>query len=175
MRNSYNSTISGPSGNFTVNGTLTCTLSEPALTKRGLGAGKQTRVDLNSPPYAIHNGFLLLLGDCTQSDFTAGHNQRLSEHTLATNATHADGQVELDVHNLWGLMEEKTTHLALLELWPEKRPFLISRSTFPSSGRWTGHWVGNPVAVKFDLILILSLVGRQLQPMVLSASQHRRT
>ena len=30
---------------------------------------------------------------------------------------------------MWGLMEEKATHLALLELHPGKRPFLISRST----------------------------------------------
>lgn len=68
-------------------------------------------------------------------------NSHLSEHTLATNATHADGQVELDVHNLWGLMEEKATHLALQDILSGKRPFLISRSTFPSSGRWSGHWV----------------------------------
>lgn len=68
-------------------------------------------------------------------------NGRLSIHALATNASHAKGQVELDVHNLWGLMEEKTTHLALQDVIPSKRPFMISRSTFPSSGRWTGHWV----------------------------------
>ncbi|KAJ3574598.1 hypothetical protein NP233_g1666 [Leucocoprinus birnbaumii] len=78
------------------------------------------------PPYAIHNG-----------------NGRLSIHALATNATHAEGQVELDVHNLWGLMEEKATHAALRHVLPGKRPFLISRSTFPSSGKWTGHWASN--------------------------------
>jgi alpha-glucosidase len=69
-----------------------------------------------------------------------GHG-RLSANTVATNATHAGGYVELDAHNLWGLMEEKATHLALQEILPGKRPFIISRSTFPSSGRWTGHWV----------------------------------
>jgi len=68
-------------------------------------------------------------------------NGRLSIHALATNATHTDGQAELDVHNLWGLMEEKATHLALQDILPGKRPFVISRSTFPSSGRWSGHWV----------------------------------
>lgn len=71
----------------------------------------------------------------------------LSSHTLATNATHAGGIVELDVHNLWGLMEEKATHLALNEIMPGKRPFIISRSTFSSSGRWTGHWVRIPFFV----------------------------
>jgi alpha-glucosidase len=60
---------------------------------------------------------------------------------LATNATHAGGYAELDVHNLWGMMEEKATHKAVQEVLPGKRPFLISRSTFPSSGNWSGHWV----------------------------------
>ncbi|KAF5371361.1 hypothetical protein D9615_009680 [Tricholomella constricta] len=123
----YDPVVSGPSGNITVNGTLTCrTETSSSLTKRGLGAGQQTGVDLNTPPYAIHNG-----------------NGRLSIHALATNATHASGQVELDVHNLWGLMEEKATHIALQEISPGKRPFIISRSTFPSSGKWTGHWLGD--------------------------------
>ena len=70
---------------------------------------------------------------------------RLSIHTLATNATHSvNGATidELDVHNMFGLMEEKATHTALLEILPGKRPFIIARSTFPSTGRWSGHWVG---------------------------------
>jgi len=57
---SYNLTLSGPSGNITVNGTLTCQLDSLTtsvnLKRRGLGAGKQNDVDLNEPPYAIHNG-----------------------------------------------------------------------------------------------------------------------
>ena len=67
----------------------------------------------------------------------------LGERTIATNATHANGFVEIDTHNMWGLMEEKATHLALLAIHPGKRPFIISRSTFASSGKWTGHWLGD--------------------------------
>lgn len=61
----YNSTISGPSGNLTVNGTLTYgagaePFAEPArrftISKRGLGEANETNVDLNNPPYTIHNG-----------------------------------------------------------------------------------------------------------------------
>ncbi|KAF5391079.1 hypothetical protein D9757_003119 [Collybiopsis confluens] len=124
----YDSSVSGPSGNITINGTSTCTNSSSpsGLSVRGLGAGAQSGVDLNSPPYVIHNGF----GD-------------LSVHTLATNATHAGGIVDLDVHNMWGLMEEKATHLALQELQPGKRPVIIARSTFPSTGKWAGHWLGD--------------------------------
>jgi alpha-glucosidase len=50
---SYNSTISGPSGNITVDGKLTCDLSTLAgtgLQKRGVGV--HTDVDVNTPPYA---------------------------------------------------------------------------------------------------------------------------
>ncbi|KAF5391184.1 hypothetical protein D9757_003121 [Collybiopsis confluens] len=123
----YDSSIFGLSGNITINGKSTCISSStdnPA--RRGVGAGGESGVNLNSPPYAIHNG----AGD-------------LSVNTLATNATHVDGIAELDVHNMWGMMEEKATHLALQELQPGKRPVIIARSTFPSTGKWAGHWLGD--------------------------------
>ncbi|KAI0756205.1 glycosyl hydrolases family 31-domain-containing protein [Daedaleopsis nitida] len=131
----YNAFVWGPSGNYSINGTLTYGNDDgpangtPSLTKRGLGAAGLDDADLLAPPYTIHNGF-----------------GALSEHALATNATHANGLVELDTHNLWGLMEEKATHAALLSLHPGKRPFIISRSTFASAGKWTGHWLGDNFA-----------------------------
>ncbi|EJF67386.1 hypothetical protein DICSQDRAFT_151660 [Dichomitus squalens LYAD-421 SS1] len=127
----YNATVWGPSGNMTINGTSTFGNNgntENTIVKRGLGAGQEKQVNFNHPPYAIHNGF--------------GLND-LDEKTIATNATHANGLVEIDTHNLWGLMEEKATHLALLSIHPGKRPFMISRSTFASAGKWTGHWLGD--------------------------------
>ncbi|KAJ7627419.1 glycosyl hydrolases family 31-domain-containing protein [Roridomyces roridus] len=124
----YNATISGPSGNVTINGTLTfgATDDSSSLSKRGVGAGNQTGIDINAPPYAIHNG-----------------NGRLSIHTLATNATHFGGYADLDTHNLWGLMETIATHKALQTVIPGKRPFIIARSTFASFGKWGGHWLGD--------------------------------
>jgi alpha-glucosidase len=65
----------------------------------------------------------------------------LSIHALATNATHHGGYIELDVHNLWGVMEERATHASLSSLKPKERPFMISRSTFAGAGKFTGHWV----------------------------------
>jgi hypothetical protein len=73
---SYNSSISGLSGNITVNGrpsyscgsdsssvlitgagaSWTSSRSSNALSKRGIGAGNDPGVDLNDPPYSIHNG-----------------------------------------------------------------------------------------------------------------------
>ncbi|KAF7362662.1 Glycoside hydrolase family 31 protein [Mycena venus] len=96
------------------------------LSARGIGAGNQTGIDINNPPYAIHNG-----------------NGRLAVSTLSPNATHFGGYAELDVHNMWGLTEEMATHKALQSILPGQRPFIISRSTFPSAGKWTGHWLGD--------------------------------
>lgn len=137
LHSSYNSNVSGPSGNITVNGKLTYGAGSSSditarqyegdvLTKREsfpsaegsqednngvspqgtslaenssengskLGAALLLNTVneplINVPPYAIHNG--------------AGP---LSVNTLATNATHQPGYVEYDVHNMWGMMEEK--------------------------------------------------------------------
>ncbi|KAI6124291.1 glycoside hydrolase family 31 protein [Pisolithus croceorrhizus] len=141
----YNETASGPSGNMTVNGTSTYSCSNVSgsgasvamraganrrATMRGvgtgIGAGGETGINVTYPPYAIHNGF-----------------GALSAHTVATNATHAGGYLELDVHNLFGTMEARATYLALQKVRPGKRPFIIGRSTFVSQGRWAGHWLGD--------------------------------
>ena len=55
---SYNPAAFGPSGNITVNGTATfgcgaTNNSELSLSKRGIGAGNESGVELNTPPYAI--------------------------------------------------------------------------------------------------------------------------
>ncbi len=57
----YNANISGPSGNLTVNGTWTFNATlDPSdsslLKKRGLGEANLTNININDPPYAIHNG-----------------------------------------------------------------------------------------------------------------------
>lgn len=74
----------------------------------------------------------------------------LSANTVATNATHANGLVELDVHNIWGMMEEQATHAALLEINPGLCPFIISRSLFSGSGRVTATFY---ILLKFVFLL----------------------
>ncbi|KAF7314145.1 Glycoside hydrolase family 31 protein [Mycena chlorophos] len=149
----YNATLWGPSGNITVNGTLTYdntppddTSAQTALVARGIGAGNESLsfVDINTPPYAIHNGAIFLsLRSITLTPFLVTGNGRLSLHALATNATHHGGYLELDTHNLWGTMEAIVTHKALQTLFPNKRPFIIERSAFASLGKWAGHWLGD--------------------------------
>jgi alpha-glucosidase len=84
--------------------------------------------NVNYPPYVINH-------------VQPGHD--LSVHAVSPNATHIDGVQEYDVHNLWGYQETNATYQALTTIFPEKRPFIISRSTFAGSGRWAGHWGGD--------------------------------
>ncbi|KAI1432773.1 glycoside hydrolase family 31 protein [Xylaria sp. CBS 124048] len=82
--------------------------------------------DINTPPYAIQN-----------------YNGPLAGKTASPNATHSDGSVEYDFHNLYGHLLLNGTHHALLNVFPTKRPFIIGRSNFAGSGTVAGHWGGD--------------------------------
>jgi Glycosyl hydrolases family 31 len=82
---------------------------------------------------------------------------------------HYGGRTELEMHNLFGHLMSRAANLAVREMYPGKRPFLISRSTFAGSGTWTGHWVGyiflmtGQTQVEF---VALPSAGRQLEQVV---------
>ncbi|KAJ5292072.1 hypothetical protein N7478_001323 [Penicillium angulare] len=84
--------------------------------------------DINYPPYVINH-------------VQPGHD--LAVHAVSPNATHSDGVQEYDVHNLFGTQILNATYHGLLAVAPEKRPFIIGRSTFAGSGKWAGHWGGD--------------------------------
>ncbi|KAL4919930.1 glycosyl hydrolases family 31-domain-containing protein [Aspergillus aurantiobrunneus] len=84
--------------------------------------------NINHPPYVINH-------------VQAGHD--LAVHAVSPNATHVDGYDEYDVHSLYGYMGMRATYQGLIQIAPEKRPFIIGRSTFAGSGRWAGHWGGD--------------------------------
>jgi len=122
----YDLAVSGPSGNITVNGSLTYGAGVQSSNNPS-GNGDASSIEHSSwPLYVIHNA---------QGD--------LSAQTIAMNATHHGGRTELDLHNLFGHLLARAANSAVRELYPGKRPFLISRSTFAGSGRWTGHWLGD--------------------------------
>ncbi|OJD21301.1 hypothetical protein ACJ73_07359 [Blastomyces percursus] len=82
--------------------------------------------NVNHPPYVINH---------VQGD--------LAVHAVSPNATHADGTLEYDIHNLYGHQLLNATYHGLLEVFPNKRPVIIGRSTFSGSGKWAGHWGGD--------------------------------
>ncbi|XP_018611814.2 lysosomal alpha-glucosidase [Scleropages formosus] len=47
-----------------------------------------------------------------------------------------------NVHNLYGLTEASATHSALVKV-RRSRPFVLSRSSYPGLGRFSGHWTGD--------------------------------
>mmetsp|Transcript_38321 Transcript_38321/g.75440 ORF Transcript_38321/g.75440 Transcript_38321/m.75440 type:complete len:998 (-) Transcript_38321:211-3204(-) len=65
-------------------------------------------------------------------------------------ASHYHMGREHDMHNLYGHMEAKQT-AAVLQSLTNKRPFVLSRSTFPSSGHYNAHWLGDNDATWYDL------------------------
>lgn len=87
--------------------------------------------NLTFPPYAINN-------------FLPGHS--LVKQVISPDATHNDGpynSTEYELHNLYGHLSANATYHALLETYPNKRPFFIARSTFAGSGSFAGHWGGD--------------------------------
>ncbi|KAG0620155.1 hypothetical protein M758_4G193600 [Ceratodon purpureus] len=79
-----------------------------------------------------------------------GAYEGLGYRTAAMTVKHYDGTLEYDAHNLYGLAESIATNKAMT-LVRNKRPFVLSRSTFIGSGAHTAHWTGDNGATFNDL------------------------
>jgi alpha-glucosidase (family GH31 glycosyl hydrolase) len=108
--------------------------------------------DVNSPTYSINN---------------FNSHAPLNTKTLAMDAIQFPSQGPVQhyyVHNLYGHSEAIATHNALKSI-QNRRPFVLSRSTFPSGGRYTAHWLGDNHSQYSDMyysiagILDFSLFG----------------
>jgi alpha-glucosidase (family GH31 glycosyl hydrolase) len=95
----------------------------------------------------------------TISVYQWGGNSYLSSKTLCMLAKTVGGnEVFYNTKILYGLSESIATSEALYAS-TKKRGAVISRSTFPSSGHFTGHWLGDNTARWADLQT--SIVGAQ--------------
>jgi len=83
-----------------------------------------------TPPFAI-------------SHFGSNPKASLKTKNLDMDAKYYGGFIDYDIHNIYGHMEAIVTNKALRNIKPEDRPFLLSRSTFPGTGRYAAHWLGD--------------------------------
>jgi alpha-D-xyloside xylohydrolase len=88
---------------------------------------------LDFPPYNINN--------------VGG---RLSVKTMAMSGSHYGNVTVYDAHNLYGLTEQITTAAALRTI-RQQRPFILSRSSFLSTGVHSAKWTGDNAATWDDL------------------------
>jgi len=59
---------------------------------------------------------------------------------------HYGGYSHKDVHNLYGLMESYLTFQTLSKSGKFVYPFILTRSSFPGSGRFSFKWTGDNVS-----------------------------
>lgn len=85
------------------------------------------------PPYPLHNFY-----------------HSLSGRTLPVSAKHYSNISAYNSHNLYGLMEQIATNQALTSI-TDKRPFVLSRSSFLSTGVHSAKWTGDNAASWEDL------------------------
>lgn len=98
-------------------------MNEPSNFLQGSTKGCPSNT-LENPPYTPG-----ILGDS------------LKDKTLCASAQQKQS-THYNLHSLYGLMEAKATASAMKRIIP-KRPFVLSRSTYPSQGMYSGHWLGD--------------------------------
>ncbi|KAM4742529.1 sucrase-isomaltase, intestinal [Anableps anableps] len=109
-------------------------------------------IDMNEPASFVHG---TVGGNCLGNPLLENppympplesKNMGLNHKTLCMNSEQilSNGKRvrHYDVHNLYGWSHTKPTFDALLEV-TGNRGIVVTRSTYPTSGKWAGHWLGD--------------------------------
>lgn len=119
--------------------------------------------DPNKPPYAIgHRAY--------GKDNPLPLNEKtVSMDALATisfgDSTSSRREYMYNLHSLYGILQSKATYTALKAALPNKRPFILTRSSFVGSGKYAAKWTGDNTATfasmrsSISSILNLNLFG----------------
>ncbi|RNA26970.1 Sucrase, partial [Brachionus plicatilis] len=95
---------------------------------------------LDDPPYRTKSAFSF------DSDGQLNPKTRLSQKTLCMIGTHTfqgNKYYHYDVHNLYGHSQALATYDAFKKVKVNKRPFVLTRSNFVGTGKYSAHWLGD--------------------------------
>ncbi|XP_068440776.1 sucrase-isomaltase, intestinal isoform X2 [Clinocottus analis] len=112
-------------------------------------------IDMNEPASFVHGtvggnclGNPLLENPPYMPPLESKH-RGLNHKTLCMNSeqilSNGNKVKHYDVHNLYGWSHTEPTYKALLNV-TNKRGIVVTRATYPSSGKWAGHWLGDNFA-----------------------------
>ncbi|XP_048847390.1 lysosomal alpha-glucosidase [Brienomyrus brachyistius] len=122
-------------------------------------------IDMNEPSSFVHGS----VDGCPDTDlenppFVPGvFGGHLNSKTLCMSAQQ-NASSHYNLHNLYGLTEAIATYSALVKV-RRSRPFVLSRSSFPGLGRFSGHWTGDvrsdwdQLRYSVPAVLLFSLYG----------------
>ncbi|CAH8442749.1 unnamed protein product [Schistosoma mattheei] len=100
-------------------------MNEPANFDCGSLSGCSSSNTLDNPPFVPRI--------CQNS---------LYDKTICPSALHYN-TTHYNLHNMYGYDMARVTHNVLTRMFPDKRPFILTRSSFAGTGLYAAHWTGD--------------------------------